>query len=265
MGMQILQQGEYVGDLLHKVHHESLFASISAYNKSLFNNYWHCHENAHISFVLKGGCAEKKKNLYERLPGKATFYLTGEPHQIVTMHDSLHVNLEMGDAFFRTYELTEEAFGSMVHKTPDVLFLMLHVYKELIAADTYAPDSIKMLLLNFLQQAEHWRRDDSIPGWMKKVHELMNDQWSETLTLKDLSLAAGVHPVTVSAYFPRYFSCTFGSYMRKLKVERAIAMLKVPGASLIGVAYDCGFFDQSHFIRIFKQVTGFLPSQYQQL
>jgi len=262
--MQVLSQGEYVGKIQSKVHQEGIYASISSYNQHLFNGDWHCHENAHISFVLKGGRSEKKKNLYECVPGKATFYVSGEPHQIINMHDSMHVNLEMDDDFFTRFNFKEDAFGRTVNKTPDAKFLMLQVYRELLNTDDLVFPSVQMLLLEFLHRAEKWSDEEKIPQWMGKVHELMNDRWSETITLADLSLAAGVHPVTISHYFPRFFDCTLGAYMRKLKVEKALQLLK-SGEQLSAVAYACGFFDQSHFIRTFKSLTGFLPAQYQKL
>ena len=33
-------------------------------------------------------------------------------------------------------------------------------------------------------------------------------------------------------------------------------------SSLTSIAYDCGYFDQSHFIREFKSFTGIAPSEY---
>jgi AraC family transcriptional regulator len=262
--MQILGQGEYVGDILNKVQRGGLYASVSRYNKNLFNDSWHCHENAHISFVLKGGCSEKKTHRYERLPGKATFYFSEEPHQIINMHNSLHVNLEMDNAFFTSFDFNEGVFGKIINKTPDAKFLMLKVYQELMVADDFVFTSVQMLFLEFLHRAEKWRDEDSIPEWMNKVYELINDRWSETLSLNELSQAADVHPVTISHYFPRYFGCTFGAYMRKLKVEKALELLKRSDLHT-PVAYECGFFDQSHFVRTFKELTGFLPSQYQKL
>ena len=262
--MQILGQGEYAGDILGKVQQEGIYASVSRYHKHQFNDAWHCHENAHISFVLRGGCSEKKKNLYERLPGTTTFYLSGEPHQMVNMHNSLHVNLEMDASFFNRFGFSEDAFGKTIGRTPDARFLMLKVYRELIAADDLALPSIQMLLLEFLDRAEKWRYEQNIPEWMRKIHALMNDRWAETLTLDDLATAAGVHPVTVSHYFPYYFACTFGAYMRKLKVEKALQLLK-SGSSLTETAYTCGFYDQSHFTRAFKEFTGYLPAYFQKL
>jgi AraC family transcriptional regulator len=262
--MQLLKQGEYVGDILSGVQQEGIYASVSTYNTNLFNDSWHCHENAHISFVLKGGCSEKKKNLYERLPGKTTFYLSGEPHQIIKMHNSMHVNLEMDNSFFSRFDFSESIFAKTIQQTPDAKLLMLKVYQELMMNDPFVFTSVQMLLLEFLHRAEKWRDEEKIPAWMVKVHELLHDRWAETLTLKDLSIGVGVHPVTLSHYFPRYFSCTLGAYMRKLKVEKALAMLKSSG-SLMNITYQCGFFDQSHFSRTFRSLTGFLPSQYQKL
>lgn len=262
--MQVLGQGEYAGDILGKVQREGIYASVSRYHQQQFNAAWHCHENAHISFVLRGGCSEKKKNLYERLPGTTTFYQSGEPHQMIRMHNSLHVNLEMDAAFFKAFGFAEDSFGKTVGRTPDARFLMLQVYRELLAADELALPSVQLLLLDFLGRAEKWRSERSIPEWMQKIHQVLHDRWDETLNLTDLSQAANVHPVTVSHYFPQYFGCTFGAYMRKLKTEKALQLLK-SGLSLSEAAYACGFFDQSHFIRTFKELTGYLPAQYQKL
>jgi len=169
----------------------------------------------------------------------------------------------MDKSFFTRFGFTEKMFGMAVHKTPDARLLIVKVYRELKADDQLVSPSIEILLLEFLHCAQHWKEEKRIPGWMKKVHELMNDRWSETLTLKDLSEAAGVHPVTVSHYFPHYFSCTLGAYMRKLKVEKALELLQSASRSLTDIAYECGFFDQSHFTRTFKNLTGFLPAAYQ--
>jgi AraC family transcriptional regulator len=263
--MQILEQGQYVGHILKEQSANGILSSVSCYNQNLFNDNGHCHLNPHISFVLKGGCSEKKKDKYKRLPGRITFYQAGEPHQIIRMHHSIHVNLEMNDAFFLQSGFEVVTFEKTLHKTLDAKFLMLQVYRELAADDSFSHTSIQILLLEYLSRAECWQEQKKVPEWLKKVHEAMNDCWSETLTLNDLSSAAGVHPVTISAYFPRYFSCTFGAYMRKLRVERALQLMKIPDMKLTDIAYSCGFFDQSHFTRTFKELTGFLPAHYHKI
>jgi len=263
--MQILEKGEYVGSIQTRFQEKGVIASVSQYHAEGFNDGWHYHVNAHISFVLKGGRSEKKKDRYECLPGKAIFYRAGEPHQIIAMHNSTHINLEMGDTFFKEYGLEEQMLGRVIPQTPDAQFLMLKIYKELCARDQFTNTSIHMLLLDYLSQSANWRGAAKMPTWLKDVHALLHERWDEKITLADLSEAVDVHPVTISHYFPKYFSCTLGAYMRKLKVEKAITLLNAPDASLASVAYECGFFDQSHFIRVFKQLTGYLPAHYQKL
>jgi AraC family transcriptional regulator len=122
-----------------------------------------------------------------------------------------------------------------------------------------------MLLLNLIHANPETDAKNSSPGWTKTVAEITRDKWNEPLTLKDLSEAAGVHPITISKHFPKYFSCTFGEYMRRLKIEKSLYFLKVSRFSLTEIAFECGFSDQSHFIRTFKQMTGFLPNKYKKI
>lgn len=263
--LQILEKGEYTGVVTREIRYNNMLTSVSSYDQHRFNDKWHCHVNAHISFVLRGGCSERKKEHYERLPGKTTFYMAGEPHQILNMCKSTHINLELDEMFFTQHEFTERAFSNAAYETPDARFLMLKVYNELSTNDNYTDTSIYMLLLGFMECARPWGNTEKMPKWISIIHNLLHDRWNETLSLEDLSKAADVHPGTISYYFPKYFLCTLGTYMRKLKVERALQYIKSSDKPLTDIAYECGFFDQSHFIRTFKEFTGLLPSVYRRL
>jgi len=51
------------------------------------------------------------------------------------------------------------------------------------------------------------------------------------------------------------------AYLAQFRVNRAQEMLAA-GNSLSDVAYSCGFSDQSHMTRTFKQAVGVPPGQY---
>jgi AraC family transcriptional regulator len=263
--MQVLEHGEYVGQILGSCEDKGMVASCSSYDQGSFNNSWHYHVNAHISFVLRGGCSEKKKESYERMPGKITVYMASEPHQITRMKNSTHINLEMDSFFMQQYGLKESALDRAVKQNPDANFLMLKVYKELLAGDNLSPVSVRMLLLSFWADSRITMTSNAMPPWLSRVSEYLHDHWNRNVNLEELSLVAGVHPVTVSTFFPKYFSGTVGAYLRKIKVEHALNLIKSSDASLTSIAYECGFFDQSHFTRTFKQLTGFLPTAYKML
>lgn len=51
-------------------------------------------------------------------------------------------------------------------------------------------------------------------------------------------------------------------YSRVNRFQNSIVLLGNERTSLTSVAYECGYFDQSHFIREFKSFTGFVPSAF---
>jgi YesN/AraC family two-component response regulator len=72
-----------------------------------------------------------------------------------------------------------------------------------------------------------------------------------------------VNPTYLSREFARYFDdLSFGEYIRKLRIDKALQLLNTTTYSLGEIAYLTGFSDQSHFARIFKQHTGQRPSAY---
>ena len=103
------------------------------------------------------------------------------------------------------------------------------------------------------------------PKWANELKEIIQDQIDTNLSLSLKEIAEGlqIHPSYVSREFSKYFSnLSFGEYIRKLRIEKAIDLLANPDHTLSEVGYLTGFSDQSHFNRIFKAHTGQNPSVY---
>jgi AraC family transcriptional regulator len=45
----------------------------------------------------------------------------------------------------------------------------------------------------------------------------------------------------------------------------SFTLLQKTDLTLTEIAFDCGFSDQSHFIRVFKEVTGYSPGKIRRL
>jgi AraC-type DNA-binding domain-containing proteins len=265
--MLVLGKGAYLGKVLDLSQADGILAGVTSYRQGDGAGLMHYHENSHLSFVLRGGGVEKRKSSeFERLPGQIMFFHAGESHQCVNkLFPARNVNLEIENAFLRDNGLSEAAVNLSVLKNPNSKFIMLKVYKELLTEDDFSSSSIKMLLLNLICGNQKTCTVKGLPLWVNIIKEMLNDRWNEQLSLKDLSEATGVHSVTISKFFPKYFSCTFGEYMRRLKIEKSLQLIKTSSDSLTEIAQECGFSDQSHFTRTFKQLTGFLPNQYAKL
>lgn len=265
--MLSLEKQIYLGNADNKLQADGVIVGAQTFHKQTAAATRHYHDNSHINFVLRGGILDKRVNWEtERVPGELMFFHAGEPHKtIIESFPTKSINLIIEHEFLQENLATEAAINSAVDRNPYAKFIMLKIYKELVSEDVFSNDSIKMLLLNFIHANPQTDSKNTHPRWIKIVAELTRDKWNELLTLKDLSEAAGVHPITISKHFPKYFSCTFGEYMRRLKIEKSLYFLKVSSLSLTEIAADCGFSDQSHFIRIFKQLTGFLPNNYKKI
>jgi YesN/AraC family two-component response regulator len=101
------------------------------------------------------------------------------------------------------------------------------------------------------------------PAWAQELKDIIQDHIDANLSLKELSKGLDINPSYLSREFSRYFeNMSFGEYIRKQRIEKAIELMQQPAYSLTEIAYLTGFSDQSHFTRIFKKHTGQNPSVY---
>jgi AraC family transcriptional regulator len=264
--MKILHPATYLGATTSYHREPGLWVSIANYHHgAALDMAPHAHVNPHFTLLLQGGTLEKsRRGQFERRAGEVVFFHAGEEHQNShTLLPSKNINLEFSAPFLRSYDLEEATLARAARLYPGVAFLPLRVYKELLAGDAYSADSVVMLLLGVLNQAPNTSRVP--PAWVERVRQLLHEQWGQPVSLGQLAMVAGVHPVTISKYFPRYFSATLGEYVRRLKVTKALALIKNSPLSLTEVAYACGFCDQIHFTRTFQRQTGLLPKEYKKL
>lgn len=228
---------------------------------------WHSHSNAHITYFLKGGTTEKRKSGNKMVgSGSLLFYHSDELHlNQNTLFPSRNINIEVENHLLEGMNLSEGMIERSLENGLHAKFLILKIFKETLTADAYSGDSIMMLFSQLSDKSLSLKHYRTAPVWIKHVEELLNDCWNENPSLNDLSKVLQLNPITISKHFPKYFGCTFGEYMRRLKVDRSLLLVQDSKNSLTEVAMQCGFSDQSHFIRTFKSQTGFLPKQFQKL
>ena len=94
----------------------------------------------------------------------------------------------------------------------------------------------------------------------KRVLDYIADNYSKAIAIEDIAREAGLSP----SHFTRLFKETIGDtpyqFLMRYRVERAKEKLADPSLAMIDIALGCGFSDQPHFSRIFKQFAGLTPS-----
>jgi len=262
--MRRLEEGNFLGIAHQSYRHAGVIVSQTQYHAPVYQG-WHCHEHHHLSLLIKGGNREQRSRRdVEAGAGSLLFYHSGERHKnSQTQHPSANINIEIPDTFLAKHELQWPVPEKFPEQPTRIKYALLKIYRECMMADTLTDTTVSSLLLSVFTVPPVRKKE--MPPWLQQLKTLLHDRWNETLSLQEMSVILGVHPVTISKYFPLYFHCSLGEYIRKIKIDKAMPLIQASGQPLTAIAYTCGFFDQSHFIRTFKQVTGFLPRQFQQL
>lgn len=226
---------------------------------------WHTHCCPSLSLVLGGSYREDLAGRpYARTVGDVKFVAADSVHRCQGYApDTLQLNLLLRPAFWATTGLAKDRMPlSQVDGSVSRLAL-LRLSRELVRPDT-SPVSLELLAYSLFADPV-WQPRPTPPAWVNQLRELLHDPGESVATLAGLAQVLGVHPVTISRAFPRYFAVTLSQYQRRLKVERALRLLRTTTRSLTDIAYACGFADQSHFTHAFQATTGFLPKELRRL
>lgn len=103
------------------------------------------------------------------------------------------------------------------------------------------------------------------PQWTRELKEMIQDQMDTnmSISLSQASESLEINPTYLSREFSKYFdNLSFGEYIRKMRIEKAVNLMETTAYSLTEIAYLTGFSDQSHFNRIFKKLLGENPSKF---
>ncbi len=83
--------------------------------------------------------------------------------------------------------------------------------------------------------------------------------------LKDFNLSLSISQKSFIQKFKKHYLLTPSEYAKLKQVNYAIQLIQNKSSDkLIHVALDSGFYDQSHFTRIFKKFCGLTPKQFVQ-
>jgi AraC family transcriptional regulator len=267
--MRKLKPGEYFGHCQQTISTGDLIVTDSYYY-SIPGCEWHYHENMYFALVRKGNFTETGKNYsYECETGTLILHNSEDPHRnhnYSPLSQSFHI--EISNRWLVDHLIKSQNFkGSFILNDPGVKQNFTKIYKEFRLKDDASLLSIQGLLLqtfcSLLRQETAGRPENG--SWINHLKEIIHEEPIESITLHSLATKLNVHPVHLSRTFPTIFHCSFGDYIRKMKVEKSIVLLRSGKYSLTDIAYKLNFSDQSHFNRVFKAHTGFTPSKYRSL
>lgn len=149
-------------------------------------------------------------------------------------------------------------------RAPSLVELGRRMAQELQTADDFSPLVLGGLSheLIGLTAREQARRGGALPPSLRRAMAFMREQAGPTLALEDMAAAVGCDAGELARTFRAHLGKTPGEVYRRLRVERAAALLARSRHSLADIAAQCGFSDQPHMTRTFKAQLGITPAAY---
>lgn len=222
---------------------------------------WHEHDEAYLCLVAAGGYTQQSGDAeLDCRPGALLTHPQGHRHaNRFGPQGARCISIFLAD-------LAGDGVSRLLGdhrqlRLPDADRLLARIERELRATDDAAALALSSAVLELLALA--CRADDERrPAWLQRVLDRLHDDPLATPSLQELAALAGVHRSHLARGFQRAKGTSIGEYQRGLRIALARKALGESPRSIADVAAMAGFNDQSHFARVFRQLTGETPRDY---
>ncbi|WP_066713040.1 helix-turn-helix domain-containing protein [Clostridium sp. Marseille-P299] len=99
-------------------------------------------------------------------------------------------------------------------------------------------------------------------GINRNVLKYIETHFNEELSLQEIASLANVSPQYFSRLFREKMGMTYVDYLTKVRINKAVELLKYSDKTIQEICYDVGYKDPNYFSRVFKKITGLSPKEY---
>lgn len=226
----------------------------------------HDHEYPNINFTIRGSFRETIGHRPQECCASSLLIKpAGEAHANEYGTDGAHcLIIEVPNRRLESFRPLSSLFEKPGHiENAFLSFAAMNVYRELHASGGPSPLLIEGLVLELLAHTAKVEPGRSTrPEWLDKARRIMHERFTEQLSLSVVAENVGIHPSHLARSFRRFYGCSVGGYLIRLRVAYAMKELHEFDKPLSEIASEAGFYDQSQFTNLFGRRLGITPSQY---
>ena len=231
----------------------------------------HDHECANINLTLAGSFRETVgKHPQECEPASLLVKPPGESHGNKYGEKGAHcLIVELAPSRFDDIRSLTNLFGSPAHIRGGTLSVSAkRIYQEFRQRTNGFELVIEGLILEMLGETSrqnNFRNLAAPPRWLKEAQELIHQHFAEKLSLYGVADTIQVNPSHLARTFRKYYHCSIGEYVRRLRIEYVAREMLESELSFAEIALAAGFSDQSHFNHEFKRRMRMTPAEFKKL
>ncbi len=177
-------------------------------------------------------------------------------HSLKYFHKILNKNFGQNINFNKTHVVDQK----LVLKLKTLIYSAKNSNNKLLN-ESNSVDFFEYLIINYSTCSVNQSKKCLNKKRIKIAEDYIRDNYNKNFTLQELSRASTISPYHLIREFKKEKGQTPFEYLRNYKIEKAKSLLRNK-SQLIDAVYETGFYDQSHFIKQFKTITGMTPKAY---
>lgn len=241
-------------------------------NNSIHSSKTHFHNEVSVALIEKGSSKTQ-------IDGK-TYEFTERTFLIIPSNTSHKCNPYDYDNWnFRMLYINNEWFKSGFNiKSEKIKFDYMKITKHMFFNIIKLIDNLEKRMMNienesellayisYLIENDNIYLDENISENLNlnrigEIKEYLNENYLKNIKLDELSKMANVSKFYLIRKFNNYYGLSPHQYITNLRINHAKELLK-KNEEVVDIAIESGFYDQSHFIKCFKEYTGVTPMKY---
>lgn len=205
-----------------------------------------CYEGQ-ITYTLNGNKTVSDKNHAVILPKGQTYTLYGNKTGSFPV-----IN-------FQCAEFLCDTVVSLTIKNPNVY---IKDYEQIKALSLFDGNRTKMMSIfyDMLYRLSAQNHDNSVI--MPATVYIENNYNNPNLTNAELAKQCNISEVYFRKIFAKCYKTTPKQYIVNIRISKAKQLLAENSLKINAIAESCGFSNQYHFCRVFKEKTGLTPTEY---
>jgi AraC-like DNA-binding protein len=272
------------------VYGEGVFAVLED-KKENFYNYYHRHDEAQVTYILRGKGTIMVGNVMQSFQSGDIFVLKpNEPHmfdrEVETEEEKgdihaihIFVNLERMKKLYHIPEfesvrdyLQELHTSKMLDRA--ISESMMHFFTNLMVKTGMPRFTEFLQLLHALTQ----HRNDAVSLYsgvrdmsysdkdgvrISQVYKYTFDKYQEDISVDQVASLVHMTPTSFCKFFKKHTMKTYITFLNEVRIEKACQiLLNNKSENIAEAAFQVGFNNIVHFNRVFKAITKMSPKKY---
>lgn len=255
----------------------------SAYENIGFLGHWH--KELEFIYIRSGSAAIRiNDNNFTAHAGDLVFCDSGDIHysSFTNQENAMEFLLFDPQIISTRYQFTNFSSPLITREMLETLQLQPTVNRlfsvvpaELSAREPYYQEIIKANIREFWyllrrkmpssETIKSQSRRNALLDDLQKLLAYLDENYYENITLNQAAGYLHFSPSHFSKTFSKLTGTHFVTYLNRIRVEHAATMIKNSPQKMTEIALSCGFNNIRTFNRVFKEITGYTPSQFAQL